>query len=76
VPYYRLPELHREVACDLAPAYSSIWAAYREIIPAVLRQLKDQSYYVRRELPLGAKPYHSRSDGRALPWPASNNAVA
>src|ERR1700678_3785142 len=41
VPYYRLAELHEEVKHDLAPAYPSIWAAYKEIIPAVLRQLKD-----------------------------------
>jgi fatty acid desaturase len=66
VPYHRLPELHREVAHDLAPAYSSLWAAYKEIIPAILRQLKDQSYYVPRELPPGAAPFHPRSDGRAL----------
>lgn len=57
VPYHRLPELHEEIKHDLAPAYPSIWAAYREIVPAVLRQLRDQSYYVRRELPAGAAPF-------------------
>ena len=70
VPYYRLPELHEEVKGDLAPAYPSMWAAYKEIIPAVLRQLRDQEYYVRRELPPGAAPYHQPApinDGRALP---------
>jgi fatty acid desaturase len=70
VPYHRLPELHEEIKGDLAPAYPSIWAAYRELAPAVLRQLKDQSYYVRRELPPGARPFHEPStvnDGRALP---------
>jgi len=65
VPYHRLPELHREIARDLAPAYPSLWAAYKEIVPAVLRQLKDQTYYIRRELPPGAAAYHPRSDGRA-----------
>jgi fatty acid desaturase len=58
VPYHRLPELHEEIRHDLAPAYPSIWAAYREIVPAVLRQLRDPSYYVRRELPEGAAPFH------------------
>lgn len=70
VPYHRLPELHEEIKGDLAPAYPSIWAAYKELVPAVLRQLKDQSYYVRRELPPGARPFHEPStvnDGRALP---------
>jgi fatty acid desaturase len=66
VPYHRLPELHEEIKHDLAPAYPSIWAAYKEIIPAIRRQLKDQTYYIRRELPPGAAPFHPQSDGRAL----------
>jgi len=68
VPYYRLPELHEEIKGDCAPPYPSIWAAYREIIPAVLRQLRDQEYYVRRELVPGAVAYHEPTplaDGRA-----------
>jgi fatty acid desaturase len=58
VPYHRLPELHEQIRHDLAEPYPSIWAAYRELVPAVLRQLNDQSYYVRRELPPGAAPFH------------------
>jgi fatty acid desaturase len=58
VPSHRLAELHEEVKKDCAEPYPSMWAAYREIVPAVLRQLTDQSYYVRRELPEGAAPYH------------------
>ncbi len=70
VPYYRLPELHEEVKHDCAPVYPSMWAAYKEIIPAILRQLKDQEYYVRRELLPGATPFNEPTplnDGRALP---------
>ena len=40
VPYHRLPELHEEIKHDLAPVYPSIWAAYKELVPAVLRQLQ------------------------------------
>jgi fatty acid desaturase len=72
VPYYRLAELHEEIRHDCAPAYPSIWAAYQEIIPAILRQLRDQEYYIRRELPPGAAPFHeptSLNDGRARPLP-------
>ena len=58
IPYHRLPELHEELKHDLATPYPSLWAAYKEIIPAVLRQLKDETYYVRRELPPGAAPFH------------------
>ena len=36
VPYYRLPELHEEVSRDCAPVYPSLWAAYKEIIPAIV----------------------------------------
>lgn len=67
VPYHRLPELHKEIQHDLAAAYPSIWAVYKEVIPAVLRQLKDPTFYVRRELPPGAAPFHPKNDGRALP---------
>ena len=70
VPYYLLPELHEEVKHDCAPVYPSLWAAYKEIIPAIVHQLKDQEYYVRRELLPGAAPFNEPTplnDGRALP---------
>ncbi|WP_029112333.1 fatty acid desaturase [Mycobacterium sp. URHB0044] len=69
VPSHRLAELHEEVKQDCPPPYRSLWAAYREIIPAIARQLKDQTYYIRRELPEGAAPYHipvPAADGRAI----------
>jgi fatty acid desaturase len=74
VPYYRLAELHEEIKHDCAPVYPSIWAAYREIIPAIVRQLRDQEHYVRRELLPGAAPFHEptpAADGRARPLPTS-----
>jgi fatty acid desaturase len=70
VPYHRLPELHAEIKNDLAPAYPSLWAAFKEIIPAVRRQMRDETYFVRRELPATANPFHipaPLNDGRALP---------
>ncbi len=51
VPFYRLPELHGMIKDQCPPAYSSLWAAYREIVPALWRQRKDPSYFVMRELP-------------------------
>jgi len=77
VPYYRLPELHEEIKHDCAPVYPSIWAAYREIIPAILRQLRDEEHYVRRELLPGATPLHvptPANDGRGLPLAAATAA--
>jgi fatty acid desaturase len=55
VPYHALPELHAAMRADCPPAYRGLWAAYREIVPAVLRQLKDPTHFVHRELP-GATP--------------------
>ncbi len=51
VPYHRLPELHELVKADCPPPYRSIAAAWREIIPATIRQIKDPAWYVRRLLP-------------------------
>ena len=51
VPYHALPRLYETVKDDCPPAYASTWAAYREILPALLRQWRDPSYYVRRTLP-------------------------
>jgi fatty acid desaturase len=70
VPYHQLPALHEEIKGDLPTPYPSIWAAYKEIVPAILRQLKDQSYYIKRELPATANPYHGPVDG-LLPDSAS-----
>ena len=51
VPYHNLPKLHEIVKPDMPPPYTSLWNAYREIVPAVLRQVKDPSYHVKRKLP-------------------------
>lgn len=63
VPYHQLPALHEEIKKDTPTPYPSLWAAYKEIVPAVLRQLKDQSYFIKRELPPGAAPYHGPANG-------------
>ena len=63
VPYHQLPSLHEEIKGDLPAPYPSMWAAYREIVPAVARQLRDQSYFVKRELPPTARPYHGPING-------------
>jgi hypothetical protein len=41
---------------DCPPAYEGLWQAYREIVPSVLRQLKDPTHFVRRRLPQSATP--------------------
>ena len=43
VPFHALPELHAEIKDDLPAPTPSIWAAYKEFVPAILRQRKDPS---------------------------------
>jgi len=57
VPYYNLPRLHELIKHDLPRPNTGVLDAYREVIPAVLRQRRDPTYYVRRELPPTARPY-------------------
>ncbi len=56
VPYHALPRLHEMMRHDTPTPYPSLLAAYREIIPALLRQARDPGYCVKRVLP-----------GRSLP---------
>lgn len=74
VPYHQLPALHEEIKDDLPAPYPSLWAAYREIIPAILRQLRDPAYFVRRELPATAAPYHGPADGILPEYRTRTNA--
>jgi fatty acid desaturase len=55
VPYHALPALHEEMKPYCPPASPSVFAAYREIIPALIRQAKDPSYVIERKLPDGVK---------------------
>ena len=57
VPFHALPRLHEAIKHDLPPASPSILAGFREIVPAFLRQLRYEDYFVKRELPPTAKPY-------------------
>ena len=64
VPFHALPALHEEIKADCPPAYSSLWSAYREMIPAVIRQQNDYNFYVQRPLPegAGATPDYTRPE--------------
>jgi len=51
VPYHALPRLHEAVKADCPEPYPNLITAWKEIIPAVLRQVKDPTYHVKRRLP-------------------------
>ena len=57
VPYHALPALHAMVRHDLPPPSPSIAAGFAEMWPALVRQLRNEDYFVRRELPDTATPY-------------------
>src|SRR5690606_1711766 len=59
VPYHALPKLHERIKHDLPAPNTSILDGYREMIPAFLRQLRYEDYFIRRELPPTAKPYRA-----------------
>ncbi len=51
VPYHALHKLHVAVKDDCPTPYPSLFAAWREIVPAILKQVKDPAYHVKRRLP-------------------------
>jgi fatty acid desaturase len=55
VPFHALPALHEETKCEMPPPYHGLWEAYREIVPALLRQVNEPTYYVLRTLPETAR---------------------
>ncbi len=63
VPYHALPLLHTLIKDDCPPPYTSIWNAWREILPAVLKQVTDPAYHVKRQLPV---PREQVIDGAIL----------
>ncbi|WP_064682992.1 fatty acid desaturase family protein [Rhizobium bangladeshense] len=63
VPYHALPKLHALIKHDLPAPNTSIIEGYREMIPAFIRQLRYEDYYLKRELPPTAKPYHEDLHG-------------
>jgi Na+-transporting NADH:ubiquinone oxidoreductase subunit F len=64
VPYHQLARLHEIVKPELPPPYPSLWNAWSEVIPALLRQAKDPGYWVKRVLPL---PPRTSPDVHAAP---------
>jgi fatty acid desaturase len=66
VPYHALPKLHAMIKDDLPAPNPSILDGYREMIPAFLRQLRNEDYFLKRELPLTAKPYREDFHNEAM----------
>ena len=67
VPYHALPKLHERIKDQCPKPYNGFVEAYREIIPTLLKQVKDPSYYVQRQLPRGVEPRPEPPVGYAVP---------
>jgi fatty acid desaturase len=66
VPYHQLPALHARIKDDLPPPNRSIADGFREMWPALVRQLRYEDYFLKRELPPTAKPYREDFHAGAL----------
>jgi fatty acid desaturase len=67
VPYHALPQLHAMIKHDLPAPNPSIWSGYREMIPAFLRQLRNEDYFLKRALPPTARPYREEFHNALAP---------
>jgi len=73
VPYHALGRLHAAVKDDCPAPYPSLFSAWREIVPSVLKQVKDPAYHVKRRLPepkkrLSAPSLSSQAQADAEGW--------
>ena len=64
VPYHALPKLHALIRHDLPEPTPSMWACYKEMIPAWARQLRGEDYFLVRQLPATARPYRAELHGQ------------
>ena len=51
VPSYNLDKLHRLIKNQLPKPNNGLIDAYKEIIPALIRQKEDTRYFIKKELP-------------------------
>ena len=54
VPFHALPALHEEMKSDTPRPYAGFLEAYREIVPTLVRQVREPGYFAVRKLPEGA----------------------
>jgi fatty acid desaturase len=52
VPFHALPRQHEAIKDQLPAAYPSLYAAYREMLPALWKQRSNPQHVIERTLPL------------------------
>ena len=53
VPWYKLSQLHELIRSQMPPPHVGLLSAYREIVPAVVKQAYDPSYVPPSRIPKG-----------------------
>ena len=67
-PFHALPKLHAAVKDQMPPPYPSLWAAYKELIPALIKQATgDPDYRVIRPVPEDPETEAAESHAAAGP---------
>jgi len=61
VPYYNLPELHKLIKHDCPKPNNGFFGAWKEMLPIIIKQIKDPTVFLLRDLPSSANPYFSKS---------------
>ena len=56
VPFHALPRLHELIKDQCPPPYRGLREAYAEIVPVLVRQLRDRNHHVVRPLPSQPAP--------------------
>jgi fatty acid desaturase len=56
VPFHALPRLHEVIKDQLPPAYPSLYAVYREMVPALWKQRSEPAHVIEREVPAESAP--------------------
>ncbi len=56
VPFHALPRLHELIKDQCPPPYRGLRGAYSEIVPTLVRQLRDRTHHVVRPLPAQPAP--------------------
>ena len=51
VPFHALPRLHDHIKDQLPRTYGSLWDCYREMVPGLIRSVRDGDYFIAREVP-------------------------
>lgn len=57
VPYYNLPKLHSLIEKEVPVPDKSIFAAFKRLLPVLIKQLRYQNAVIIPKLPKGATPY-------------------